>query len=283
MTNNQFRPGGFSILPPVVKNLLIINGLAFLAFTSLSNAGLIDLNDVCGLHCFGSEKFQPFQLITYMFMHGDWSHIFFNMLALWFFGSALENHWGPKRFLIFYLITGVGAAILHYSIIYFEIKPILYDIDNFLAHPSNPKFIDYVKSANFIPIREIQINFENFRKTYNELIISDQGKALDYAVAFIHDYRANLLNTPVIIGASGSIFGLLLGFGMLFPNALIYLYFIIPVKAKWFVIIFGALELWAGFSPTPGDHVGHFAHLGGMIFGFILIKIWKKKDINRWT
>nr|MBC8343833.1 rhomboid family intramembrane serine protease [Bacteroidota bacterium] len=120
----QYTPGRFQILPPIVKNLLIINVIFFVA-TFLAQRFNLDLNDKLGLHYFGSQKFQPFQIITYMFMHGGFGHIFFNMFALWMFGYAIENYMGPKRFLIYYLTTGIGAAILHYGVFYLEIRPLL--------------------------------------------------------------------------------------------------------------------------------------------------------------
>lgn len=283
MTNTQFRPGGFRILPPVVKNLLIINGLFFLATISLIKVSNIDLTDILGLHYFGSEKFAPYQLVSYMFMHGGWAHIIFNMFALWMFGNALENYWGPKRFLIYYLVTGLGAAFLHYGIYYIEIQPALSHIDSFIAEPSIAGFKEFMDSSYFKIVSQDMLNhFNAFRTSYNEMIAVNEAKALQQAIFFMNEYRADFLNAPVVVGASGSIFGLLLAFGMTFPNALIYVYFAIPVKAKWFVIIYGAIEVYMGFSNNPGDNVAHFAHLGGMIFGFILIKIWKKKSMNRW-
>lgn len=283
MTNTQFRPGGFRILPPVVKNLLIINGLFFLATISLIKVSNIDLTDILGLHYFGSEKFAPYQLVSYMFMHGGWAHIIFNMFALWMFGNALENYWGPKRFLIYYLVTGLGAAFLHYGIYYIEIQPALSHIDSFIAEPSIAGFKEFMDSSYFKIVSQDMLNhFNAFRTSYNEMIAVNEAKALQQAIFFMNEYRADFLNAPVVVGASGSIFGLLLAFGMTFPNALIYVYFAIPIKAKWFVIIYGAIEVYMGFSNNPGDNVAHFAHLGGMIFGFILIKIWKKKSMNRW-
>jgi len=283
MTNRQFRPGGFRILPPVIKNLLIINGLFFLASFALKNS--MDLNNILGLHYFGSEEFKPYQFLTYMFMHADFGHLFFNMFALWMFGSAIENYWGPKKFIIFYFVTGIGAAVLHYGVVFIEIQPVLQQVDYFLSNPSNAEFKQFIESSNFKVIsHEIQNSFNSFVAPYNELVYSDKGLALEKAIIFMREYRINFLNAPVVVGASGSVFGLLLAFGMLFPNSLIYVYFAIPVKAKWFVAIYGAIELYLGFANNPGDSVAHFAHLGGMIFGFILIKMWKKKDINnRWT
>ncbi len=278
----QFRPGGFQILPPVIKNLLIINGLFFLAKISLGN---VNLDTILGLHYFGAESFRPYQILTYMFMHADIGHIFFNMFALWMFGSAIENHWGPKRFLIYYLITGIGAAVLHYLVFYIEIQPTLAFIENFKTNPSNSVFVEYVNSGGMKFLsKEMASEFSRFRLTYNGLLTTAPGEALDLLMGYLPEYKTALLDAPVVIGASGSVFGILLAFGMMFPNSMIYVYFAIPIKAKWFVAIYGAIELYLGFANNPGDSVAHFAHLGGMIFGFILIKIWKKKDINnRWT
>lgn len=234
MSYQQYRPSNsFSLLPLVVKNLLIINGLFYLATLSAASLG-VDLTDILGLHYPLSDSFRPYQLITYMFMHGSFMHLFFNMFALWMFGNTLENVWGPKRFLTYYIITGIGAAICHYTIVYFELQPVL----------------EYVNT---------------------QALNSEEAEIL----------RREVMNTPVVVGASGSVFGILLAFGMMFPNTLLYIYFAIPIKAKWFVILYGAAELFSGLAGNPGDNVAHFAHLGGMLFGFILIKYWKRnKNIH---
>ena len=257
MTNTQFRPGGFRLLPPVVKNLLIINGLFFLATISLNSGFNMDLNSMGGLYYMGSDKFQPFQFLTYMFLHGDITHLLFNMFAFWMFGNTIENVWGPKKFIIYYFVTGLGAAVLHQLVQFVEVEMVI------------SKLTDAGITMNMI----------------NEMIST--GKYNTSILEFVSEESLGTLygtyNFPTV-GASGSVFGILLAFGMLFPNALIYLYFAIPVKAKWLVIGYGALELWSGIASNPGDNVAHFAHLGGMLFGFILIKMWKKKDINnRWT
>jgi membrane associated rhomboid family serine protease len=230
----MYRPGNFSELPEVVKNLLIINGLFFLATVSLSNLG-IDLVKILGLHQFQSTDFRPHQLITHLFMHGNFTHLFFNMFALWMFGKILENVWGSKRFLIYYMITGIGAASIHLLISQYQIISISNQI---------PEMVNLAIEGRYNPSIPIS-------KKLTQLII-----------------------TPTV-GASGAVFGLLLAFGMLFPNALLYLYFAIPIKAKYFVIGYGLIELYAGISNNPADNVAHFAHLGGMIFGFFLIKYWK--------
>ena len=273
----QFRPGGFRILPPVVKNLFIINALFFLATIVASEVFRIDLTNILGLHYFAAEEFRPYQFITYMFMHGGFMHILFNMFALWMFGNALENVWGPKKFLIYYFVTGIGAAIVHYVVFYFEISPVLNAINTYMDDPS-PEKLNLFLNSGYLKIGsyEIQDNFNAFRSEYNNLIHSNPTKAIQLSVDFINQYKIDFLNLPVVVGASGAVFGILLAFGMMFPNALIYVYFAIPVKAKYFVMIYGALELFSGIYDTSSN-VAHFAHLGGMIFGYFLILYWKKR------
>ncbi len=284
MSYERYSPSGFGFLPPVVKNLIIINGLFFLATLVLGNVLHLDLTDYLGLHYFASLKFAPYQFITYMFMHGSFSHIFFNMFALWMFGSVLEQVWGPKKFLLYYIITGIGAALVHYMVFYFQITPVLQSMDAFISNP------DLVTLQQFVSNHQFSVSdssgdfyqaFENFKLNYVTLQ-QDPGnvQAMQHSINFISAYREHFLSLPVVVGASGAIYGLLLAFGMLFPNSLIYLYLFIPMKAKWFVIIFGAIELFSGFY-NQGGNIAHFAHLGGMIFGFLLIMYWKKKSGNQ--
>ncbi len=273
----HFRPGGFTLLPPVVKNLLIINGLFFLATIALGNSFGIDLYRVLGLHFPGAQNFAPYQFITYMFMHGGFTHLFFNMFALWMFGNVLENVWGPKRFMVYYLITGLGAALLHYAILYWQMLPTLRAVNEVLSNPDHESIKGFIESDYFkIASQEINNNFRIFLRDYNSLINEAPNQAIVRAVNFLNQYKIDFLNAPVVVGASGAVFGILLAFGLLFPNSLIYLFFAIPIKAKYFVMIYGALELYFGIS-RPGSNVAHFAHLGGMIFGFILIRYWKSK------
>jgi len=281
MSYERYSPSGFGFLPPVVKNLVIINGLFFLATIVLGEAMNIDLTDLLGLHYFASEKFAPYQFITYMFMHGNFSHIFFNMFALWMFGSVLEQVWGPKKFLLYFIITGIGAALVHYLVFYFQITPVLETIDAFLAKPDITSLNQLVSDH-----KEIYQSYDVFRQNYDYLQQNPGDmQAMQNSLNFVAAYREHFLNLPVVIGASGAVYGLLLAFGMLFPNSLIYLYFFIPIKAKWFVVFFGAIELFSGFY-DQGSNVAHFAHLGGMIFGFFLILYWKKKAdkhrFNNW-
>ncbi len=278
--SSQFRPNKFSILPPVVKNLLIINGLFFLATMAASSAFQIDLINLLGLHYVGASDFSPYQYISYMFMHSstNFSHILFNMFALWMFGNTLENVWGSQRFLIYYLLTGIGAAVIYTFWIGFEIMPVVNTVDQFLMNPSLEGFAIFRSSEHFIVANyEIQNSFNAFVESYNRLILTDKSAALQEAISFMSQYKEDYLNAHTVVGASGAVYGILLAFGMMFPNQLIYLYFAIPVKAKWVVIGFGALELFSGFSNRPGDNVDHFAHLGGMLFGFLIIMYWKKK------
>lgn len=228
---NQNNQGFLNSIPVVTKNLIIINLLFWLASLVLPRVG-IDLVDLLGLHFPGVKDFYPFQLVTYMFMHDtrSFAHILFNMFGVYMFGRVLENVWGPKRFLTFYLVTGIGAGIVQ-ELVW------LYSIQSFAG-------------AN--------------------------GVTLSYLVA-----NDPTLNYLVTIGASGAVFGILLAFAMLFPNVPLYLMFIpIPIKAKYFVIGYGLIELFMGVGSFGGDSVAHFAHLGGMLFGYFLVRYWKKKDAD---
>lgn len=272
--------GMFGSTPPVVKNLLIINVLFFAAFMFIGNRfDGKDLNDILGLHYFGAENFKPIQFLTYMFLHANFGHIFFNMFALWMFGKTLESVWGPKRFLIYYFVTGIGAALIQMIAIRFEVAPILSSIDGFLAEPSLTGLSNFLDSGNFKVVSyDIQNNFEAFRRSYNNLLNTNPNQALQLAEDFMLQYRIDFLNAHNMVGASGAVFGILLGFGMLFPNTQLYIIpFPFPIKAKWIVMAYGAFELYSAWRTQPGDNVAHLAHLGGMIFGFFLIKLWKNK------
>lgn len=289
MSYERYSPTGFGFLPPVVKNLLIINVLFFLATEVLGPTLNIDLTDYLGLHYFAAQKFAPYQFVTYMFMHGGFSHILFNMFALWMFGTVLEQVWGPKKFLLYYIVTGIGAALVHYLVFYFEVTPVLNSMDAFLAKPDLATLQQFASNHKFNLIRssdDLAQSFNSFQLNYSTLQHEPSNmQAMQESVNFVASYREHFLNLPVVVGASGAIYGLLLAFGMLFPNSLIYVYFFIPMKAKWFVIIFGAIELFSGFW-DQNSNVAHFAHLGGMIFGFFLIMYWKKKNkrysTNNW-
>lgn len=237
----NYRPSFLNTIPVVVKNLIIVNVLFFLATIMLKRTD-VDLYEYLGLYSPASDHFRLHQFFTYMFMHdtNGLGHIFFNMFALYMFGRVLESVWGPKRFLTFYLVTGVGAAVIQSLVTSVEYQVVLSKI--------SPDQIEY----------------------YKELAL--QGKFIPDTPS---EKLAMILNTPTV-GASGAVFGILLGFGMLFPNTELMLLFPpIPIKAKYFVAGYGILELFFGVSGIQGS-VAHFAHLGGMLFGFFMIRYWNK-------
>lgn len=282
MSFQEYRPSGFNVLPPVVKNLLIINGIFYLATVVFDLKTHIDLSNILGLHYFFADDFRPYQLITYMFMHGSFAHIFFNMFALWMFGNTLENVWGAKKFLIYFIVTGIGAALLHYTVHYFEIQPVLHMLNDYIAHPAADKFKEMFVSGtlDFSSIEAKQTFQAMLNEYQSQLVSGDTERAMQTSVDFVLEYKKEFLNAPVVVGASGSVFGLLLAFGMLFPNSMIYMYFLFPIKAKWFVILYGAIELFGAVSPSQGDNIAHYAHLGGMLFGFFLMKYWNRRRKN---
>jgi membrane associated rhomboid family serine protease len=194
------------------------------------------------------------------------------MFALWMFGYAIENLWGGKRFFIFYFVSGLGAAFFNLFVSWLYTHPMLTAFHSFEAMPTVDAFSAFV--TQYFPELFQTTNIADVIQAWK--LSPDNGQIAQSAVHFLSGQIYPYINIPMV-GASGAIYGVLLAFGMLFPNTVIYLYFLFPLKAKWFVIIFGALELYMGLS-MPGDHVAHFAHLGGMIFGFFLILYWKKKD-----
>jgi membrane associated rhomboid family serine protease len=217
---------------------MIINVLIYLACFVVPG-----LSENLTGYYFASPNFRPWQIVTHMFMHSmsDFTHIFFNMYALYLFGTALENYWGTKKFVIYYMTCGIGAFFLHMGVSYFEIQKMMHALTD--------------------------------RDIYQVMITGlEEGKA--YKVQMVDLYSA--INTGVV-GASGAVFGVLLGFGMLFPNTELMLLFPpIPLKAKYFVMIYGAIEFYLAMRQTAGDNVAHYAHLGGMIFGYLLLKYWQK-------
>ena len=241
----NFRPNE-SAIPPVVKNLIIINVIMLLATYVLNMRG-IDLAKILGLHYYASPDFRPYQLVTHMFMHGGFMHLLFNMFALWMFGRVLENVWGPKRFFIFYFVTGLGAAIFYTFVNFIEFQ--------YFASKMTPEAVQDIIANGAEILRQGQ----NYTGQAGKLNM--------------------LLNIPTV-GASGAVFGILLGFGMLFPNTELMLLFPpIPIKAKYFVAGYGAIELFSGLT-NSGGNIAHFAHLGGMLFGFIMIKYWNRQTNN---
>lgn len=250
----NFQPTTFKRLPEVIKNLLIINGLFFLGTVVLKNFG-INLTEKLGLFLPGSSNFEPYQFVTHIFMHDSLNigHILMNMFMLWMFGNMLENMWGGKKFLIFYMVTGLGAGLLYTMVHYVEALSLQNQLIN--AGMSQYDLLNLIQSGSYS---------------------SEIAQAVGNDV--IRNYW-QIYNTP-IIGASGAVYGVLMAFGMKFPNVKLYVYFLFPIKAKWLVIILGAFEFYQGLNPD-GSNIAHFAHLGGMLFGFLLIKYWDKKEFRK--
>lgn len=215
-------------IPTVTKNLLIVNFLLWMGTLAMQKLG-IDLNDLMGLHFFKASEFRLWQLFTYMFMHEGFQHVFFNMFAVWMFGSVMERTWGPKRFLFFYVACGLGAGVMQEAVQYVQ----------WIAD------LSHYETVNLI----------------------------GYGVIPMDEYL-NSINT---VGASGAVYGILLGYGLSYPNQPIFIIPIpFPIKAKWLVIGYVVLELLLGLSNRAGDNVAHFAHLGGMLFGWLIIRYWRK-------
>jgi len=235
-------------IPPVVKNLLIINVLFFLATYVMQSKG-INLAYYLGAFYYDSPLFKIWQPITYMFMHGGFTHILFNMFALYMFGGILESRWGAKRFLNFYLITGLGALALQLIVQSVEV---------------------YNITGSLINHGAVTVDLANGMAGVNlSTLTPDQSNTLME------------IYTAPMVGASGAIFGLLVAFGMLYPNVELYIMFIpIPVKAKYIMPVYILIELFLGVAKFQGDSVAHYAHLGGALLGFILVKLWK--DNNRY-
>ncbi|PTL33841.1 rhomboid family intramembrane serine protease [Prevotella sp. oral taxon 376] len=218
-------------IPLVTRNLLICNVLMFLVtllYGTNASGGFI-LNDILGLHFFMASDFHIYQLFTYMFMHGGWGHLFFNMFALWMFGMVVERVWGPKKFLFYYISCGLGAGLMQELAQYGT-----YLVENFAAY---------------------------------QYVVTEYGRRIAMG-----DY----LNLWTTVGASGAIYGILLAFGMIFPDERIFIFPLpVPIKGKWFVLLYAGIELVSAFA-SQGDGVAHLAHLGGMLFGYLMILYWKK-------
>ena len=214
-------------IPSITKNLLIINVLAFFATWVFEKQGL-DLTATFGLHFFMAKDFSFYQLVTYLFMHGSFMHLFFNMFAVWMFGTVMERVWGPKRFLIYYLVCGIGAGIIQEGVQY--------------------------------------INYANENLAAYDFVMTSSGRITTEAY----------LNLWTTVGASGAVYAILLAFGMTFPNERMFIIpFPFPIKAKWLIGGYIVIEVWSALN-TPGDGIAHMAHLGGMLFGFLLIRYWRK-------
>ena len=246
---NNYGNNFWDSLPAATKNILIITTIVWLLQLLMPRYG-VDLSIWLALHYPASGNFLPFQLVTYIFMHGSWAHIIFNMLGLLMLGSVLNQVWGTKRFLTFYFITGIGAGLVHLLVTFIR----------------------------------IQIMEANMSSEIIQMVYAEGTSVINRGMRFIDNdaHNLNRLINTAVVGASGSIFGILIAFAMLFPTAPLYIMFIpIPIKAKYLAILLGVASLFFGFANFPGDRIAHFAHLGGMLFGLILILYWRKTDKNR--
>jgi membrane associated rhomboid family serine protease len=270
---NQFRPSSFPVLPPVIKNLLIINVLVFLAQYAINGSGIADMENLFGLHHVKSPLFQPWQIITHLFLHSTTGlgHIFFNMFSLWMFGAVLEDLWGSKRFLTFYIISGLGAALLHLTFLWIDYDDMLNQFVVIKQHatPENVSAFFYeFKLSQFRGATEVLGNYVSN---------PDDRAAGTEAVELINQFVYLKLSVPTI-GASGAIAGVMAAFMYLFPNTELYLYFLFPIKAKWLGIVYFGQELFFAITKAEGDNVAHWAHLGGALVGFLLVLTWNRNN-----
>ena len=245
----MFNRSIFSQMPPVTKNLLIVNVIIFLAMAIFPDKIGVMMDRHCGLHYYLSQDFIFTQFISYQFVHANFGHLFFNMFALFMFGMVIESIFGPKRFLTYYLICGIGAGLIQMGV----------------------NAIEYIQLTQQLPNEVVQ------RVISEGASLINQGD--NYSNTTLGSLNA-LINAPTV-GASGAIFGILLAYGKFFPNREMYIMFIpYPVKAKWVVIGYAVIELVQGVGQA-NTGIAHFAHLGGMIFGLLLILYWQKTGVIR--
>ena len=249
------------MLTPVVRTILLLNVLVFL----VTNESIIDQ---FGLHSFLSEQFNPIQLFTHMFIHAGLGHIFSNMIGLLVFGPMLERTWGPRRFTFFYFFCGIGAALLFSGVNYYEIHDVYVAVTNYRLDPTPDGFLGFITQHAGSYYDQVEGFIDKYQaQPRNQSLI-------DGSIRIVNSIYGKQVNEPMV-GASGAIFGVIMGFGLLFPNTQLFLLFPpIPVKAKYLVIFYGAYELYTGIQRSQTDNVAHFAHIGGMLFAFILIKYW---------
>ncbi|RAI98764.1 rhomboid family protein [Chitinophaga skermanii] len=249
---------------------MLINAIVFILEITLPNNLYQGMMDLFALHIWGSEQFRPHQLVTHLFMHGSWMHLVINMLTLWIFGSKLEKNWGAKRFFNFYMICGIGAALCHLGVLTFENMHLTKDIDAFMDNPTSQAFL------------EIHKNYDLNAGSYlvNDLasevsLHPNDSSILEAAKIFLQNFITEYRN-QVTLGASGAVYGICFAFGYLFPNT--FPLNNIHIRAKFIVGTLIIFEVLAGFRNVAGDNVAHFAHLGGVLFSYILLKIWARTN-----
>jgi membrane associated rhomboid family serine protease len=269
---NYYKRGGvFGSLPPVTKNFLIINILMFAGTLLIQHMNISFDPSMLNLYNFTSDKFHPYQLITHMFMHAGLGHIFFNMFALFMFGRILESVWGSKRFFIFYIACGLGAALLDLTVRHIQLLHFYEMLNQYNANP-NPQILwDIIEKYN------INLNAAGRSLIQDWMDKPGNIKLMNEATRFLNHDVANALENTQTLGASGAIFGILAAFAVMFPNVELMLIFLpIPIKAKYMIPVYAIIELFLGVAHFKWDNVAHFAHLGGAIVGFILVMIWKR-------
>lgn len=260
----------FARLTPVVKNLLLVN-IALLLIPSILN---IDLGELFGLRYVFAESFAPYQFITYMFLHANFGHLLGNMFALFIFGPMLERFWGAQRFFLFYMVTGVGAGLLYGIVDFVEMQQLESAAQAYIANPNYEAFNSFINNHASYAFEQ----WYDFIDAFGEN--PDSQQYISSSIQRVQEVVRFQGNIP-LVGASGAVFGILFAFGFLFPNTqLMLLIPPIPIKAKYLVTFYGLYELYAGIQRAPGDNVAHWAHLGGMLIAFILLKIWQDKRNN---
>ncbi|HTF82358.1 MAG TPA: rhomboid family intramembrane serine protease [Cytophagales bacterium] len=255
-------------LSPTLATLFIINLVCLLIFTTFQGYQLSAIENKLALHLFNSNQFIPFQYITYMFLHANMGHFLSNMLGLLLFGTLLEKFWGEKRFLIFYLITGIGGGIVFSLARYVEHYELFKAMDLFLNNPT-PDLFDAVYYKYYRIDQSLDLT-DLVRQYYKD------ASQKDYCISLVAGWKEHIAGAPCV-GASGAVFGLLFAFAYLFPNTELSLMFLpITLPAKFFVLFYGAYELFFGIYKLPGDRVAHWGHLGGVMFGYLVLYIWQK-------
>jgi len=251
-------------LSPVVRTLLILNVLVFF----VTNDSIIEQ---FGLHSLLSDQFNPIKLLTHMFLHSGFSHIFSNMIGLIVFGPMLEQFWGPRRFTFFYFFCGIGAALLFSGVSYYEMHSVYETVQDYRLDPNFDTFSAFMDQHASSYYDRLVPFIENFKNNPTD------SKNIQDSLAIVNRIYTNQVNEPMV-GASGAIFGVIMAFGLMFPNTQLFLLFPpIPIKAKYLVMFYGAYEIYSGVYRSQSDNVAHFAHIGGMLFAFILVKYWNSQ------
>lgn len=254
-------------ITPTVRILLLVNVGVFFLTSSLGAATV----DRFALHSVLSDQFSPIQIITHLFMHAGFGHLFSNMLGLIIFGPLLEQFWGPRRFFTFYLLTGLGAAALYLGVNYYETAALVDGFNVYRANPTNGEFLGFINQH----APSIYDPLEPFIQKFDEA--PTNPAYIEQGVRYIAGYVGEQVNTPMV-GASGAIFGIIMAFGLLFPNTELFMLFIpFPIKAKYLVGAYAIWEVYSGIYRAQSDNVAHFAHIGGMLFAYIIIKYWESQ------